>query len=69
MGGSSGEGLLLFSFKKSPPRPLETKSHHSIEDEIQKLVTKGAVKKVFLSRAIPQTDFTGPLKQMGQQDW
>lgn len=32
--------------QKSPPRPLETKNPHSINREIQKLVTKGAVKKV-----------------------
>ena len=38
--------LMLSPYQKSPPRPLETKSHHYIEDEIQKLVAKGAVKKV-----------------------
>jgi len=38
--------LMSTQLQKSPPRPLEPKGHHSMEEEIQKLIAKGAVKRV-----------------------
>ena len=38
--------LMSIPFQNFPPRPLGAKGHHSMEEEIQKLMDKGAVKKV-----------------------
>ena len=59
--------LMSTPLQRIPPRPLEAKGHHSMEEEIQKLVAKGAIKKVtscpsqFLSQIflVPRTDQRG----------
>jgi len=38
--------MITAPFQKFPPRPLGVRDHHSIGEEIQKLMTKGTVKKV-----------------------
>ena len=61
--------LMTTPLQKFPPRPLGARGHHSIGEEIQKPLTKGAVKKVtscvdqFLSQIflVPKKDSSARL--------